>query len=78
MDTTTAPETPSMAIEIMEEGLKTESVAEIAASCGAKVIGEGMAPPLYKIGLATRAMLAALEGLVSAEWLEFKFKLKVK
>jgi len=78
MDTTTAPETPSMAIEIMEEGLKTESVAEIAASCGAKVIGEGMAPPLYKIGLAKRAVLAALEGLVSAEWLEVKFELKLK
>jgi hypothetical protein len=48
MATTAAPEITTMAIEMSEVGLKAESVADIAASCGEKIIGEGMAPPLFK------------------------------
>jgi hypothetical protein len=54
MAITAAPEITTMAIEMSEVGLKAESVAGIAASCGEKIIGEGMEPPLLKIRLAMR------------------------
>ena len=54
MEITTTPDTTAMPMATSDVGLKAVSVAEAAASCGVKIIGEGMAPPLCKTRLAMR------------------------